>query len=88
MLKLYLPTLRILVLLIKSVVNSHATMIMAIGNNHQGSSLDAVKWETYFQDYPTTALFLPFLQSFFSNPHGFALLHPMIVESTKNNFLW
>ena len=38
MLKLYLPTLRILVLLLKSVVNSHATMIMTIGNNHQGSS--------------------------------------------------
>ena len=32
MLKLYMLKLRIIVLLLKSIVNSHATMIMTIGN--------------------------------------------------------
>ena len=36
MLKLYLPKLRILVFSLKSIVNSHATIIMTIGNIHQG----------------------------------------------------
>ena len=91
MLKLYLPTLIITgsVLIIKSIVNSHATMIMTILvtiiNDHH-LTLSNEKLTSKIIQYTRSAWFLPFLQYFFSNLHGFALLHPMISWVHKKHF--
>ena len=91
MLKLYWLNLKILVLLLKSVVSSHATMIMTnlvtiIKDHHL--TLWNEKLTSKIIQYTRNARFLPFLQYFFSNLHGFALLHPMISWVHKKQFFY
>ena len=71
-------------LLFKSIVNPHATMIMIIGYDQEGLLYVAIR-ET-IQGYPTW--FLPFRNTFSQiNVHGFSYLHTVIsCQCTKNNY--